>query len=121
MKRACRARREADTYRHAATLAARSSQSGADRDVPGLRGDAVEPRAAGPVRSPVEPALVRDVRVRLERDVRDGVTVGDEEAPALEMALHRVERRVATLHAPGHAVGVQLWRPGGRKPEAHHG
>ena len=55
-------------------------------------------RVAG-VRLEVEAALVRDVRVRVERDVRERVALADEEGPSLEMPLHRIERRVPALHA----------------------
>ncbi len=49
---------------------------------PGCAGDPLEPRADRRVRLEVEPALVRDVRVRVERDVRDRVAVADEERRA---------------------------------------
>ena len=39
------------------------------------------------------PALVRDVRVRVERDVGDRVAVADEELPPLEPLLECIERR----------------------------
>ena len=57
-------------------------RSRVDRHVPGKRGDTVQPRADRREPGEVEPALVRDVRVGVERDVGDGEAIGDEEGPA---------------------------------------
>ena len=73
MERARRAGSEADADRHGLRV---------DRNVAGLRGDALEPRARLGVRLEVEAALVRDVRVRVERDVRERVALADEERPS---------------------------------------
>ena len=56
----------------------------------------------------VESGLVRDVGVRVERDVGDRVALGDQEAPALEVALERRKRRIAAA-----ALRLELvWRGG---------
>ena len=46
-----------------------------------------------PVAAQVEAALVGDVRVGVEGDVGDRVTLADEVLSASELALHRVEAR----------------------------
>ena len=62
---------------------------------PGRAGDALEPRLRRRVGREVEAALLGDVRVRVDRDVRDREGVADEPVAAGEVALDRVERAVA--------------------------
>ena len=64
---------------------------------PGLRGDAVNPRADRRIRVEGEAALVGAVRVRVERDVRDGHRVAGEPVASLEAELERGERLDAAL------------------------
>src|SRR5947199_1013610 len=66
-----------------------------DRDVSGLPRDAPEPGEDRGKAPQLEAALVSDVGVGVEGDVGDRVAVADEELPALEVALHDAERRVA--------------------------
>ena len=55
--------------------------------MPRLGGDAVEPRSHGRVRLELEPTLGRDMRIRVERDVRECDAVSDEELAAGDVAL----------------------------------
>ena len=52
---------------------------GVDRNVLGEGRDPVDPRRHGRIRPQIEAAFVRDVRVRVERDVRKRGTAADEE------------------------------------------
>src|SRR3954452_15488411 len=97
----------------------RQAESGVDRNVPGLGRDTVEPGTDRPVRRQAEPALGRNVRVRVERDVRERERVADEVLAPLEMALHRGERAIARRHALVEPVGERLGTAGARDPEAH--
>ena len=90
-----------------------------DRDVPRLRAHALEPGAHRGVGREVELPLVRHVRVRVERDVRDRVALADEEAPAREVRLHHAERRVAALDLVGELRAVRLDQAE-VVPGAHH-
>ena len=67
----------------------------------------------------VELPLVRDVRVRVERDVGDRVALADEEAPAREVRLHHAERRVAARDLVGELRAVLL-DEAEVVPGAHH-
>ena len=95
MQRAGRARSEANADGHGLRV---------DRNVPRLAGDPLDPRADLRVRLELEPALVRDVRVRVERDVRDRVPVADEELAPGEVPFHGVESGVTALHPLGQAI-----------------
>ncbi len=87
----------------------------------GLRGNPVEPGPHGRVRLEVEAALVRDVRVRVERDVREGQALADEVAPPVEVALHCGQRPMSGGLTPRQPVGELLGPPGVREPEPGNG
>src|SRR5712691_1169328 len=89
-----------------------------DRDVPRPGGDAVEPRPYRRVPPEVEAALVGDVRVRVEGDVRDRVAVADEELSAVEVLVERRERAVARAPLRLQISGVFLTLVEDQDPEA---
>src|SRR4051794_3584125 len=61
------------------------------RHVAGLIDDAVEPGADCGKGVELEVALVREVRVAVERNVGDGIVAGGEEVVPREMLLHHTE------------------------------
>ena len=65
------------------------------RTCPGSARHAVEPRPDRRERLEVEATLVRDVRVRVERDVGQRDRLADEEGAAVEVRFHGSERPVA--------------------------
>jgi hypothetical protein len=70
-----------------------------------LRGDTVEPRADRRVALKLQAALVRDVRVGVQRDVRDRVPLADEELAAesgavLGLAASDLRSDAARLSSP---------------------
>src|SRR5262245_17216191 len=71
--------------------------SSGDRDVTGLRGDSLDPRLDLRVAREVETALACDMRVGVERDVRDREAAGKEVAPVRKAALKTVEGRIAAF------------------------
>src|SRR5262245_36981062 len=66
--------------------------------MPWLGRDALEPVADRREGGKDVVAVVRKVRIGVERDVGDGVAIGDKIPMALEMALHHAERTIAFLH-----------------------
>jgi hypothetical protein len=76
-------------------LLTRARQSGINCDMTGLRCDTIEPGADSRVRFEVEAPLVRDVRVCVERDVRDRIPLSNEKRAAVKVALDRIQRGVA--------------------------
>jgi hypothetical protein len=52
-----------------------------DGEVTGLGGDAPQPPSDGAEWREIEAAFLRHVRVRVERDIGDGVSLADEEPP----------------------------------------
>ena len=67
----------------------------------GLGGDAVEPGTDRRIRIELEATLRRNVRVAVERDVRERQGVADDVAPAVEMAVERGKRAAACLQPLG--------------------
>src|SRR6202007_2712149 len=78
------------------------------RDVAGLVDDAVEPGANRGELVELEVALVCDVGVTVERDVRDRVVAGCEEVVCGEMLLQTGESLVALFHPVFERVQLQL-------------
>src|SRR4051794_5181340 len=66
--------------------------------MPGLARDALEPRPDRWIAAQLEAALVRDVRVCVERDVGEGHAVADEPSAPVEVPLQRIERAIARSH-----------------------
>jgi hypothetical protein len=64
----------------------------------GLLRHAVEPGADRRERGQIEIAGVREMRIGVERYVRDAVAVGREIAVVLEVILHDMQRAVALFH-----------------------
>src|SRR5262245_48102524 len=89
-----------------------------DGHVARLVRDAGEPGTDGRVPGEVDAGLVRHVRVRVERDVGDGVRGADEELPRGEVPLHAVERGERSLRLLGDAVGEAIRVAEDRDPEA---
>ena len=84
-------------------------------------GDALEPGVDRGVAGEVEAALVGDVRVAVERDVRERQAVADEPlAPVAEVLLHRRERAVALRVQLRELVAHLLRAAGVDEPEARH-
>src|SRR5712691_1342547 len=77
-------------------------------DVALLVDDALEPGEDGRKRGQIVVALVRDVRIGVERYVGDGVAVGREEVVGLQVRLHHADRLVAFLHPVLDGVVLQL-------------
>src|SRR5436190_19533138 len=73
------------------------ARSTRDRNVPRLLSNAREPRTHRGCRCQVEAGFARRVRVRVKRNVSDGVTLGDKERAASEVLLHHRERGLTTL------------------------
>src|SRR5438874_452635 len=96
----------------------RRSRSGIDRDMPRLGRDAAEPGAHGRIRLELEAALVRDVRVAVERDIRERIRVADEEEPPVQVPVERSQRPLPGVHPLGQPVGEFLRAAGVRDPEA---
>src|SRR5438270_2172921 len=65
--------------------------AGVDRHVPGLGSHPFQPGADRRIGLELEPTFGRDVRVCVERDVGDRVSLGDQVLTSGEMALHRLE------------------------------
>ena len=59
-----------------------------------LRAHALEPRVYCGVGGEIEAALVGNVRVGVQRDVRDRVAAAHEEVAEVQVALHQVEAPV---------------------------
>src|SRR4029078_2190148 len=78
------------------------------RHVAGWIDDAVEPGADRRKIVEREIALMGDVGVAVERDVRDGVMAGGEEVVRREMLLHDAEGLVALLHPVFERMHLQL-------------
>src|ERR1700724_80042 len=78
------------------------------RDVARLAGHPLEPGADLRETGQVEVALMRHVRIGVERDVGDGVAVRREETMAPEVLFHDAERLVAALHPILERVPLQL-------------
>ena len=87
-----------------------AARSGVDRDVPWLRRDPLEPAADRRITPQVETALAGNVRVRVERDVRDRVAATDEELLPGETALQRVERKVSAALLLGQRLRARARR-----------
>ena len=81
-----------------------------DGHVTRLRRHPFEPGVDRRVARKVEPALVRDVRIRVQGDVCERVAIADEELASREPLLEPVERRVAPLRLRRNLVG-KLVRP----------
>src|SRR5690242_16310136 len=60
-------------------------------DVSGLALDTIQPRTQRPKRRHVETGLVREMRVAVDRHVRDRVTAGDEELANAQVAVEELE------------------------------
>src|SRR5712691_12437569 len=73
-----------------------------------IAGDPLEPRADRRKAGEVELALMGDMRVGIEGDVGDRVTLGGEEAVRLQVLLHDAERLVALLHPVLERMALQL-------------
>src|SRR5215470_1174972 len=102
--------------------AGRSAELGlGDQDMVRLIGDAVEPSADARIAGELEIALLGDMGVAVERDIRDRVALADEELAALEMALHGLERLVALLPFLLQSVGPLLALAERMDPEASDG
>ena len=87
----------------------------------GQRGDAAEPGLNRRIPAEVEPALGGDVRVAVERDVRERRAVADEEVPSTQMPLDRAQRTVPGRGALLEAIGERLRLARIGKPEADDG
>src|SRR6516225_8059024 len=77
-------------------------------DVAWLARDTLEPGANCRERAEVVVALMRDVGVRIERDVGDGVMICCEEVVHGKMLLHHAERAMAFFHPILEGVLLQL-------------
>src|SRR5215831_17788951 len=77
-------------------------------DVSGLLGNALEPGTDGRKAREVKTAFVGDMREGVERDVRNCVTAGSEEAMVFEMLLHHAQRLIALLHPLLDGMHLQL-------------
>ena len=89
-------------------LSRRLARARVDADVAGLRRDAAEPGAHARVRREVVAALVRDVRVRVQRDVGDRVALGDEEPARLQVPIHDGERGAALRETVGQLRAARM-------------
>ncbi|TML94562.1 MAG: hypothetical protein E6G03_12200 [Actinobacteria bacterium] len=79
----------------------RGGRLGIDRDVSRLGGDALEPVADRRIRREVEAALVGDVGVRVESEVRERQPVADEVVAAVEVVVHGGKRPLTRRLALG--------------------
>src|SRR5262245_58676087 len=76
--------------------------------MPWLGGDTLEPVPDRREGGKVVVAMMREVRVGIERDVSDRVAIGDKIPMAFEMALHHAERAIAFLHPILEGMLLQL-------------
>src|SRR5439155_10714382 len=86
-------------------------------NVPGLLLDPLEPRAQVRVRPHVDPGLVREMRVAVDRDVRDRVTAADEELARGEVVVQEPQDLERAFSA-ANGVGVVGSEPADEEPEA---
>ena len=68
----------------------------------------------------IETALVRDVRVRIERDVRECQRIADEELSAVEVTLHCGESPLAGRRSFGETIRELVRAAGVREPETRN-
>src|SRR5262245_66330030 len=76
--------------------------------MPWLGRDAVEPVPDRRESGKVVVAMMREVRIGVERDVGDRVAIGDKIPMALEVALHHAEGAIAFLHPILEGMLLQL-------------
>src|SRR5690349_4439194 len=84
----------------------------------GFRFDALEPVSDRREHRQIIVAKMRDVRIRVERDVGDRIAIRNDVAMLLEMALHYAERAITFLHPILERVLLQFApAPHQRQPE----
>ena len=69
-----------------------------DADVSLLRSHSFKPRSHKRKPSQVETSFVGNMRIRVERNVGDGVLISDEELTGRQVTLHYAESIVTSIH-----------------------